>query len=122
MADIEKLDLIIKHIKANPEQHRQSAWGLRTECGTAYCVAGWTGVIDQARMEWCDLDGGWEGWAELVGIGEYSVFGYAKRSLGLSDDQASALFCGSNRLDAIEQMRDALAADPDADIYHLQSD
>jgi hypothetical protein len=39
VADIEKLDLIIKNIETFPKQHMQWDWGRKSECGTAFCVA-----------------------------------------------------------------------------------
>ena len=32
---------ILDVIAANPEQHEQEDFGIRTECGTTMCIAGW---------------------------------------------------------------------------------
>lgn len=106
MADIEKLDLIIKNVETFPEQHNQADWGVKTKCGTAYCVAGWTGVVDQAEMTWT-ADG------RLALIEDVHPQDYGTASLGLTRDQADCLFHEENSVETIKQMRDAIAADPE---------
>ena len=47
---------------------------------------------------------------------------FAERALGLTSDQAAALFHSDNTLDALELMVERLAADPDADLDDLVPD
>lgn len=41
MADAVRLERTMSHIEQNPRLWRQTAWSTETECGTAYCFAGW---------------------------------------------------------------------------------
>jgi hypothetical protein len=51
MANIEKLEAVLDHIKMHPESHNQEVWAEKTECGTAYCMAGW--AVALAGYEFC---------------------------------------------------------------------
>jgi len=110
VADIEKLDLIIKNIETFPKQHMQWDWGRKSECGTAFCVAGWAAQLDHAALEWYEPDG--RGDQALKSAGGLYPGDYAADSLGLNADQAYQLFDEGNSVANIKAMRDALAADP----------
>lgn len=36
---------ILTKIEENPEQHDQTHWSSKTECGTTCCVAGWACIL-----------------------------------------------------------------------------
>lgn len=111
MADIEKLDLIIKNIETFPKQHMQWDWGRKTECGTAFCVAGWAAQLDHAELQWFDSDEG--GQQALKTVDGLFPGVYGATSLGLTTRQADQLFDENNSVATIKAMRDALSADPD---------
>lgn len=52
MANIEKLEATLDHIKMNRDQHDQRAWAMKTECGTAMCFAGWTVALEGYKFAW----------------------------------------------------------------------
>jgi hypothetical protein len=109
--DVELLHLVLKHIIANPEQWRQSTWGVQLDtqaCGTAFCFAGWVAKLDGVAMRWdesvlygVETPGGWES----PGV-------YARNMLGLDAGQALELFNRRNTLPVLEAMVEALTADP----------
>ncbi|MET0426648.1 MAG: hypothetical protein ABW046_22465 [Actinoplanes sp.] len=112
MANIELLDKIITQIEEHPELWNQGVWAAPTECGTAYCVAGWAasmtlaGPLELHGSMFIDADGVRHVWAT-----------YGADVLGITDSQADELFNGGNDLETIKEMRDALAANPGADLY-----
>lgn len=52
MANVEKLEATLDHIRMNREQHDQRAWAMKTECGTAMCFAGWTVALEGYEFAW----------------------------------------------------------------------
>lgn len=120
MADIEKLDRIIDHIERHPEEWRQASYGLRTECGTAFCVAGHAAVLDRAELVW--------DFGTLVRVDGVMPYRYGQQALDLTEQQADELFDENNRLNTIKAMRDALAVDPSVpggrlfDLAHANGD
>ncbi|MBA9003769.1 hypothetical protein [Thermomonospora cellulosilytica] len=42
------LRLVLTHIEMHPHQWRQDMW--RTDCGTAFCYAGWTVLLSGGRF------------------------------------------------------------------------
>lgn len=121
MANIELLDRIIAQIEAHPELWDQGTWARPTECGTAYCVAGWVAeltlplplairnaVIDTEFVDFRDASGAGHDWDT-----------YGREALGLNGDQAEEMFASSNDLTRIKAMRDALAHDPNATLWDI---
>lgn len=45
---------VLEHITAHPEEHDQARWAVRTDCGTAYCVAGHIVVMSGWQVDWSD--------------------------------------------------------------------
>ncbi len=43
---------VLDHITAHPEQHDQAHFAIRTDCGTAYCLAGHAVVLSGYRIAW----------------------------------------------------------------------
>lgn len=109
MADIEKLDLIIKNIETDPERHFQADWGRRTRCGTVFCVAGWAAHLDHAELEWSKPDD--FGQQRLLRAGGVAMHHYGAVALDLTEDQAEQLFHEDNSLATIKAMRDRLVDD-----------
>jgi hypothetical protein len=50
MINTELLRLTLKHIEETPELWVQREWATPTECGTAYCFAGWAAVLSGATF------------------------------------------------------------------------
>jgi hypothetical protein len=134
MPNIEQLRLVQKQINATPELHKQSQWcripvadivvnpdatvTVPFDCGTAYCVAGWA----------CELNGFdpvvsvhevyesmlWDSDSDIAtpectdGEKTYLIEHKAQELLGLTSDQASVLFDGSNTLEDCNRYIDAL--------------
>lgn len=147
----ELLALTMNHIEANPEQHNQRDW-LRVgmTCGTAGCLAGWavllSGVpIDPESAElarsfshnqrWAvRIDDGkpvlierslmsWEEECRLEADGVLTGIGsYAADLLGLSEYNASVLFCSSNTQGELRGMVDTLLKDPAAELDYPDED
>lgn len=67
-ANLPLLQAVRERLVAEPERHNQTAWGVLDgehpidqpvpvdACGTAYCVAGWAGVLTRTA--------GWSGWTD----------------------------------------------------------
>lgn len=140
--DLEALDEALAYIQAHPEQWNQDTW----RCSTSMCLAGWVGELGGATWltdhDGRTPDGGEVLTADGLGlgltahdlvkaVGETAVISWldaevrdavgvaewARRRLGLREDQAAELFEGSNTLADLKAMRDRLAADPSADLY-----
>jgi hypothetical protein len=114
MADIAKLDAVLKYIEDKPEEWNQGSWGHRNACGTAGCIAFHVGRHDGAEMAWVDWTESNEVYFALDFIGGQEPWDYARTSLGLTGEQAGALFSGGNTMADMRAMRDVLAAKPDA--------
>lgn len=113
MANIELLDRVIAHIKANPESWDQMKYA--NWCGTAFCVAGHAALMANPTFRVRDGD-----LIDPANVEKWHSWHYAgAQALGLDPDQAEVLFSALNSLERIEAMRDALAADPGADLYAL---
>lgn len=116
MADVAKCEAVLDHIRMNPETHEQRYWGAKKECGTAYCFAGWTCVLNgNADFEWksgkifgCDDA---NEYADEVAFGDttISVRGLAKILLDLTWQEADTLFAAENTVDDLEIMVKNLA-------------
>lgn len=50
--NIEKLDEAIAYIEEHPEEHDQSYWFQKKDCGTAMCLAGTIAWLDGWRPVW----------------------------------------------------------------------
>jgi hypothetical protein len=117
MANIKELDAIIAHIEQHPETWNQDSWVSRRDCGTAYCVAGWAVARKYGEVQIKEklyINDSFR-----VGT-EVHTFERAGRDiLELTFVQATWLFAPGNTLEDIKLMRDALAADPDADLEEV---
>jgi hypothetical protein len=109
-------DRAIGAIEAEPETWRQSSWGLETECGTSYCLAGHVVVQAGYQMDWV---GGY-----LLNTGErfraasecrlpdgeiLPIRWAAMKLLGITVTEADYLFHGGNSLEDLKWMGKAIA-------------
>lgn len=134
--NLDKLDLAIAHIEANPHEWNQEHWFSKDDggCGTAACLAGTIALLDG----WLPADWAtWEEWDE--DLGDYYVRGQetgfatkdgerlpvqiiAARAIGLGEPWTTSyssfdvhpMFAFGNDLDDIREHRDALAASGEA--------
>lgn len=97
--NIPLLRKVLDHVTAHPEEHNQSMWGVRTSCGTAYCIAGHALVMSGVQLGWEDTADGY-GYAtvDVTKDGE-QIHDAARRVLGLDDVQAYLLFDPNNSRD-----------------------
>ena len=103
---------VLDHIEAHPEEHDQGWWATRryTEtgqsCGTAYCLAGWTAVLDGWTPIFDEFENSEGVFEEEVtsyfrrtttfGVAEDSAGRIARKALGLTQGQGDDLFAGNN--------------------------
>lgn len=119
----EELVAIYQHIKANPEEWKQGAWGVRNDCGTRFCVAGLAAVRAGATPIWePDLmpdENGLDATWDLAGFTfkgeERGIVGLAQEVLGLTDARADSLFWGGNDLAEIRRVIERITGvDPES--------
>ena len=56
--DHPRLESLAAHLLANADRHDQSQFGAKTACGTWFCAAGWTLILDgRFDITWCEYDG-----------------------------------------------------------------
>ena len=85
--NIEMFDRVADAIEAHPEKYDQTTFGRKTECGTAYCVAGWTAYLDG----WKPSTSG-DFFCVTKGDHRRSVIGVAHKLLGLVSYESADLF------------------------------
>lgn len=102
--NVELLERTMLHILDHPEKHDQSIWV--SECGTAGCLAGWA----------CLLSGWTVGFVDNILAREkatvlsphdgyaYSLPWVAAELLGLTGDEAAALFHPENTIAELQLM------------------
>lgn len=56
MANIEKLEATLDHIRMNREQHDQIYWAMKTECGTTMCFAGTAVALAGYELSWIGME------------------------------------------------------------------
>jgi len=89
---------VMDHIDAHPEQHNQGAWFFRqpaSDCGTKACFAGWASLLSGDEPKWAH---GYQLQTDAVIAGGKTRYieARAMELLGISGDQADALFYGAN--------------------------
>lgn len=95
MANIEALEETLAFIEAHPEQHDQSEWGRKTECGTTACFAG-TRMLLTGRAEYREFPG--SPVRDLCMTDGGSFFDVAQEDFDLTYGQATALFLSAQDL------------------------
>ncbi|WP_051819243.1 hypothetical protein [Streptomyces sp. NRRL S-920] len=91
---------IREQITSHPEAHDQREWGVRTECGTTHCIAGWAAVLTGATIDWRGSEGGHR--VYLVDDEDPEV--YAAGMLGLDHDEAHSLFYERDNAAALRRL------------------
>lgn len=102
----ELLRKILNQVEETPEQWLQSSWGLKTSCGTTFCIAGWACVLSGYEpippsnpstrlIEYVQKEG------EIFHIQDI-----AGRLLHLNDDQQEELFYETDEDDAYEILKE----------------
>jgi hypothetical protein len=110
-------EIVLDHLIHHPEQHDQSTFGYRDECGTRACVAGWTIVFAQ-QQSLLEINWGSSAKGILSAVrmpdGEFfDPFDAAQELLGLDDDEACNLFYyGAREPDARAYLRRLLDGAP----------
>lgn len=96
---------VANQIRLHPEAHDQAWWGHETECGTSHCIAGWATVLD-GRQDLMDAhlaaekdrqgrsfgDPCWRPAWDLARHSGEAIALHARQALGLTEDEADALF------------------------------
>jgi hypothetical protein len=95
------------HILAHPDLHRQNAWAIRTDCGTAYCFAGWACALSGLRVDQRDF-GRYDGRAVHVTDGRYIEIA-ARDLLGLDPLSAAHMFDADNTTADLKHYVDQIA-------------
>lgn len=118
MANVEKLEAVMDHIRMNREQHDQERWAVKTSCGTTMCFAGWTVVLEEGyELKWHDMrtdlalqySPGLIAYADYCdgpatsGITAAPVQMVAEIVLGLTRKQGHSLFHLAKTFDDVEQ-------------------
>lgn len=114
--DRPRCEALAAHLLANADRHHQEQFGAKTACGTWYCAAGWTLILDGGYdIKWCEYDG--EGMAEAIAgqpLTAVTNMAYERRTgrfvdideaaaglLGLSFSQRGRLFYNFGTTDEI---------------------
>jgi hypothetical protein len=120
MPNTELLNRTLKYIETHPKKWNQRHWASWTECGTAYCFAGWTVALAHPGAspdfsEGASQDGETTGYI-VVDDESYDIEAMATGLLDLSQEQADALFCAANSLADLRRLvAELTAAEPALD-------
>lgn len=97
--NIPKAQRLYKHLEDNPEQHFQGVWYEENPtCGTTACAAGWQAILDGAdivRNTWTDTSGTYSyasASTVLIDGVPVGIDVYARKSLGLTKEEADRIF------------------------------
>jgi hypothetical protein len=109
MANLEKLKALHHHITTIPDGWNQEFWGEQRECGTAYCMAGWTCVLEGHQMKWKVVDAYESPFKEATQLvtGE-DIDTKAAEILGLSEDYADRLFYCTDNASALRELENLI--------------
>ena len=114
--DVVLLRKVMEHITAHPDEHDQDVWAIEAPCGTVACIAGHTVIMsgltfrvdppdDYERTHYGAVRS-----AEVVAETGEEVDVAAQRLLGLTDDEANALFLDADTIseiwDVVERITD----------------
>lgn len=56
MANAVKIRAVLDYIADHPKEWNQSTYGVRTDCGSAYCAAGHAIVLNGHKIVWWEAD------------------------------------------------------------------
>lgn len=125
----------LDHIKNNPQSWRQDFWFINfdpdgkeihsivtfdveelNQCGSAFCFAGHAAIKAGAAPPKAN-----EPWHNVWKVDGIDVNIYAADRLGINPEQAEALFDPANDLEDLENMVEAIIADPDISYEELEA-
>jgi hypothetical protein len=86
MPDFAKIDRVMDFIDKNPDRHYQGVWGLKNQCGTTACFAGWTVLMNGGSIQSANI------FLDKDGKPIDSVGRYAAEILGLNDRDLDTMF------------------------------
>lgn len=92
------------HIVANPNEHNQDQWGIRTPCKTTHCAAGHAVIIAGARPIWEVNGDHYQMYGAEWRNRRWSTGELAQHLLGLTDDEADELFYGFDDAGALDML------------------
>jgi len=138
--NIPLLDEMIKFIEEHPKTWNQGSWFLQVDtstgqskyiskletveeinsCGTSFCLAGHVALHEGFPAPPLSNSKEWERSVEGQ-IYPEAVNEFARKRLGLSDDQANELFAAENELIDLKRMAFLLKIDPEARDYELDN-
>ncbi|MFI6215670.1 hypothetical protein ACIBCD_27070 [Nocardia brasiliensis] len=103
---------VSEHVHAHPEQHDQTIFYREDagSCGTAGCIAGWTAVFDGAQPIFAELGSCLANEVSTPG-GDRLIDDYARKALGLTIDEARALFTPNQPDSSAREYLDELIED-----------
>jgi hypothetical protein len=94
-------------ILAKPEMHVQGAWATKTDCGTAYCFAGWACILSGREVDFTLSDSLSIETEYLIG-GDY-IMDTARDLLGIDHASAGVLFHATNTTSDLKHYVDEIA-------------
>lgn len=94
---------VLTYITEHPDEHDQGNWAVRTECGTAYCLAGHTVVLSGHEVDWPTAFGASATTVTTAGVAgtDQTIGELAATLLGLDFEDAAGedgLFWGGHEL------------------------
>jgi hypothetical protein len=106
MANVDLLYKVLDHIRENQDQHDQSSWARKTDCGSSFCFAGWTVQLSDYEIVWNQRfqQEGADFCTAPGGDYFYSIEHVAQSLLGLDILQKQALFFTSQTFDDVESV------------------
>lgn len=113
--NVELLERTLEYVIAHPDEHDQNTWRSVLSCGTTMCFAGHAATL--AGGSWVTIEDHWYGlipeaddeyqWA-YHGVPYVLVRKRAQRVLGLTDEQANALFLRADDLAKVKEVVHAI--------------
>jgi hypothetical protein len=100
MINVPLLRKTLEYITAHPEEHDQRNWGVKTACGSSYCLAGHAVVLAGHEIDWHSPDlvrMGMRSSCHALTDGRY-ISDAAREELGLDPERAARLFDANNDL------------------------
>lgn len=105
--DIARLRRVLAKIDAEPETWDQTAYALKHDCGTCYCIAGHVVVDEGHKISFGDFGNTCStAWFTDDGV---RVFDIASKLLGLTEEEAVLMFDAHNDRDDIQRYAERIA-------------
>jgi hypothetical protein len=109
--NIDLAEKVLAQITEHPELHDQQYYGMRRDCGTTHCVAGWAIALSPGvEFTWRPWDDGFE--IDGVSLPDYGVTDpevAGRELLGLDLEAAEHLFLDLDESEAIVFLRQLIA-------------